>query len=134
MLSPYDSTLFAALAFSTAACVSSQSATEREERPRIKAVELYSWENESGEWTFALLDGTNRIKSSEEVRSAPDRYVGVEALEEALAGLAEGESVFWSHHAPGFTFPDNELRSRIVEAGRAKGVEIWDGGPDAACD
>ena len=97
---------------------------EREERPRFKAVELYSWRDAEGAWTFALVDGTNRLKSQEEIRNAPTRYEGVAALEAAFAGLAVGEHVFWLHHVPGFEFPLPELRAEIAAAARVAEIDL----------
>ena len=45
----------------------------------MKGYELYSWQ-EGGQWRFALLVGTNREKSVEEIKSADTVLVSVEAL------------------------------------------------------
>lgn len=61
----------------------------------MKGYELYSWAAR-GEWHFALLRGTNRIKTRAEVRAPGSRLRGVEALKRKLDMLAEGEEVFWT--------------------------------------
>jgi len=84
---------------------SSIGATSIEELPRsFKGYELYSWEEES-EWHFALITGTNRIKTLEEITSAEDfisetgwvkiQVIGADAIKDILSRLPEGESVFW---------------------------------------
>jgi hypothetical protein len=70
----------------------------------MKGYELYSWE-EGGQWRFALITGTNRIKTMEEITSTEDyisengwvniRVVGVDAVKDVLIKLPTGESVFW---------------------------------------
>ncbi len=72
-------------------------------RHSMKGWELYSWRQRlpadgaaaQGTVCFALLEGTNRLKTVDEV-TAPERTLrGVAALEAELATLAEGEAVFW---------------------------------------
>jgi hypothetical protein len=60
----------------------------------MKGYELYSWEAR-GEWYFALLIGTNRLKTRHEVSAPQARVRGVEALKRKLDLLAEGEEVLW---------------------------------------
>jgi len=56
----------------------------------MKGYELYSW-RVRGVWNFALLVGTNRLKSRQEVRASKACVRGVEALKRKLDLLAEGE-------------------------------------------
>ena len=80
----------------------------------MKGYELYSWEIEE-EWTYALVVGTNRIKTFEEVSAPNTRIVGIEGLKEELARLTSGQQVFWSAgRVPGTTLPPD----RTVEAVR----------------
>ena len=61
----------------------------------MKGYELYSWQ--VGEaWLFALLTGTNRIKGFDEITTPGVRLQGLEALEDKLDQLPDGEQVFWS--------------------------------------
>ena len=70
----------------------------------MKGYELYSWQEE-GQWHFALLTGTNRNKTLEEVVFNDDivavdgwvhiRVVGVDALNAVLRRLPQDEYVFW---------------------------------------
>lgn len=60
----------------------------------MKGYELYSWRTD-GKWCFALLLGTNRLKTFEEI-TAPDVAVAsVGALRSRLAQLANGEEIIW---------------------------------------
>src|SRR5919206_1911803 len=61
----------------------------------MKGYELYSW-RARGEWYFALLIGTNRLKTRREVRAPGARLRGVEALKRRLDLLGEGEEVSWA--------------------------------------
>lgn len=61
----------------------------------MKGYELYSWELR-GEWHFALLVGTNRLKTRSEINSPKIRVRGIKALKKKLSRLAAGEEVFWS--------------------------------------
>ena len=55
-------------------------------------MELYSWRDETGEWAYSILTGTNRIKSMDEILAKPLEFEEVKA---ALSKMAVGESVFW---------------------------------------
>ena len=72
---------------------------ERAAKPAFKGMELYSWKPEGKDWSFSLLVGTNRLKSEEEIKKPEQTIVGVEGLKKRLAGLAEGEQVFWRNLA-----------------------------------
>jgi hypothetical protein len=88
----------------------------------MKGMELYSW-SEHGKWIFVLLDGTNRLKSEDEVKKSPKRIETVSALRERFMELAEGERVVWnSHFVSGFSFPDEKTFSEVIAA--AKGARI----------
>jgi hypothetical protein len=60
----------------------------------MKGWEIYSWQVD-GVWYYALLVGTNRNKTLEEVQDPAVRLASLEVLKERLAGLAEGEWVTW---------------------------------------
>jgi len=72
---------------------------ERAAKPAFKGMELYSWKPEGKDWRFSLLEGTNRQKSTEEIKMPEQTIVGVEELKKRLGGLAEGEQVFWTNLA-----------------------------------
>jgi len=58
----------------------------------FKGMELYSWQDAKGNWQFAVLAGTNRLKSAEEVRVHP---LSLTQVEEQISGMAAGEQVLW---------------------------------------
>ena len=62
----------------------------------FKGMELYSWQDESSEWVFSILYGTNRLKTIPEVKSGP---MDTAAVNECLCLLPDGESVFWLNAA-----------------------------------
>jgi hypothetical protein len=97
---------------------------KREEKPRFKGVELYSWKDKGGAWQFTLLDGTNRLKTEEEVKSAKTRVQGAKDLRKALARLAVGEQVFWTHPIKGFEFPPQATREEIEKAAKEAKIDL----------
>src|SRR5436853_1330149 len=60
----------------------------------MKGYELYSWKVK-GRWHYALLTGTNRAKSYDEITSPASERVGMAALMAEMEKLARGEEVFW---------------------------------------
>ena len=91
---------------------------QRDEKPRFKGVELYSWKGKGGDWLFVLLDGTNRVKTKAEINRAKNQIKGAKALGKALARLAVGEDVFWTHRIEGFEFPPEATRKKIKKAAK----------------
>lgn len=62
----------------------------------FKGYELYSWRTDQGEWRYALVAGTNRLKAWSELEAE----AGSEAeLRRRLTELASGESVSWCNRA-----------------------------------
>ena len=87
----------------------------------MKGFELYSWQAE-GKWVFALVVGTNRLKTVEEISSPEMRLEGLDALMRELAQLAPGEWVFWSEdRVPNTTLPPvdviREMRAYCEQRG-----------------
>jgi len=60
----------------------------------MKGYELYSWPA-GQDWDFALMIGTNRLKTLEEIQSPEQTLHGVEAIKTALRELPANEQVFW---------------------------------------
>ena len=78
--------------FSLVSCDSSGGELTRPKEKAFKGMELYSWQGDDGQWSYAILFGTNRIKSSDEVLSHP---LDIDGVKEGLCKLAPGEQVFW---------------------------------------
>jgi hypothetical protein len=97
---------------------------KREDKPRFKGVELYSWKDEGGNWVFVLLNGTNELKTEAKVKSAKTKVKGAEGLKKALARLAVGEHVVWSHPIRGFEYPAKATREEIEKAAKEAKIEL----------
>jgi hypothetical protein len=97
---------------------------KREEKPRFKGVELYSWQDHKGGWVFVLVNGTNRLKTEKEVKGAKDLIRGTKALEIALTRLAVGERVSWAHRFKGFEFPPEATRTEIENAAKKAEIDL----------
>ena len=79
----------------------------------LKGHEIYSWQVD-GDWHFALLAGTNRIKTLDEVTSPDVSVEGTEALRGKLNRLSNGERVFWSaRRVRGLAMPPDDIISEI---------------------
>jgi len=89
---------------------------KREEKPRFKGVELYSWKDREGNWVFVLLDGTNELKTKERIKGAKNQTKGIQDLKKALARLAVGEQVFWTDRIEGLEFPPEKTQMDIKKA------------------
>jgi hypothetical protein len=90
----------------------------------MKGWELYSWPGDHlNVWRFALLEGTNRVKTRDEIRTSPDQVKGLNALLRELDRLPAGEFVFWcAPRAPGqpatsadFPLPPSEYVDAAIE-------------------
>jgi hypothetical protein len=60
----------------------------------MKGWELYSWPN-GNDWNYGLIQGTNRLKSYDEIINGSFSVTGIELLKELLTKLPDGESVIW---------------------------------------
>ncbi len=70
---------------------------------QMKGYELYSWQTGST-WNFALITGTNALKTVDQITAAPDTSTdtwvkvsaqGVDGVESQLRRLPTGELVSW---------------------------------------
>ncbi|MGZ6316433.1 MAG: hypothetical protein ACXWNQ_04165 [Anaerolineales bacterium] len=102
------------LAAMIAGCgTATQPATTQAAGSSMKGYELYSWQ-EGGQWKFAMLVGTNREKSVEEIKSADTVLVSVEALRSALGKIAAGQYVTWSARET-LPFPPDEIVKQVEQ-------------------
>ena len=60
----------------------------------MKGYELYSWQA-NGEWHYALVSGTNRLKAFDEFASPTVALKSLGELRARLAQLARGEEIVW---------------------------------------
>ena len=102
----------------------------RAEETAFKGMELYSWQDENGEWQYAVLEGTNRNKTLEEVQATPLDLQGVKI---AIAQLAVGESLFWMNNVydasasqtVNLPFPPEAVVNELKEFAREKQVDLY---------
>ena len=95
-------------------------------RPEFKGVELYSWLDPATQgWRFALLPGTNRIKTAGEIRGSSDVAVSVDGLKRRISDLAPSESVFWAAPATGqFSLPPPAVVGDVIAYAASVGVNV----------
>jgi len=99
----------------------------REEKPRFKGVELYSWKDDTGKFTFVFVDGTNRIRSADEIKAAPNQHKSVMSLQSAIEKLAPKETVSWYHTMmpkKSFQYPAKESIDVIKKTAASAGVKL----------
>ena len=106
----------------------------------MKGYELYSWQEE-GQWHFALITGTNRIKTIEEMTSKEDfvsetgwvkiEVTGADAIKDVLSRLPECESVFWCDElhtgqstGTDLQLPPEQFRDAIEEYAKQCGLDF----------
>jgi hypothetical protein len=99
----------------------------------MKGWEIYSWQEPSGDWLYALVIGTNRLKGEVEIRSAA---VTEQVLRRQLEELPARESVFLhcakNPPAPQLSpfrdlvleRPPKEVLDSLAELGSQRGLEI----------
>lgn len=105
-------------------------AVSRAEQPAFKGMELYSWQNKNGEWQYAVLEGTNRNKTLDEIQSTPLDLSGVK---NAIAQMAVGESLFWmnnvydtsSGQVLNLPFPPDAVVNELKEFAREQQVDLY---------
>jgi len=99
----------------------------RSTRPAFKGVELYSWKDcASCEWQFALLPGTNRLKTLTEIKEPTRAISGVTKLRQHLSRLAEGEQVFWlCRLLPELSFPEPDTIAEVVSFSAQRKSRSW---------
>lgn len=109
------------------------------DRGPMKGWELYSWFDlkcsarpqlqsapNADSVCFALVPGTNRTKTTEEIQKAG---IGIAALEQRIAKLAAGQDVVWLAPAAPFDLPDArrgtaDPRNRAVAALAKRGAKL----------
>ena len=102
----------------------------RAEQTAFKGLELYSWQNENNEWQYAVLAGTNRNKTLDEVQAAPLDLQGVQI---AIARMAVGESLFWmnnvydteSSQTLNLPLPPDVIVDELMGFAHAKQVDLY---------
>ena len=86
---------------------------ERAQKPEFKGMELYSYVDDSGTIRYALLIGTNRIKSADEIIRSSVSY---KRLIKKIKSLAPKENISWVNNRPeniSLKYPDKATIGRI---------------------
>jgi hypothetical protein len=79
----------------------------------MKGWDLYTWRDE-GQWNFALLPGTNRLKFAAEVRAA--RTTEWNKLEKALLTLPKGSEIGWNQQSvDGLRLEQPEIKNKTTK-------------------
>jgi diacylglycerol kinase len=99
----------------------------RAEQTAFKGMELYSWQNKSSEWQYAVLEGTNRNKTLDEIQSTP---LDLQGVKDAIARMAVGESLFWTTNvydagSVHFALPPDAVVNELKEFARDKQVNLY---------
>ena len=90
----------------------------------MKGYELYSWQ-EDGDWRFALVAGTNRQKTYEEITEPGVVSLTTGALEFKLDSLPAGELVFWSaDRVPKTLMPSHDIVEQVTGYCRQLGLQL----------
>ena len=106
--------------------------SKREEKPRFKGVELYSWKTNENQWVFTLLNGTNRIKSARVIKESKNQLKDTASLKQALRNLAKNEQIYWIHKPEGFGLPPEALKKEILTAAKQAEVKLFISGQKTA--
>ena len=94
---------------------------ERAAKPAFKGMELYSWSS-GKEWRYALLPGTNRLKTWQEIQSAG---VDEKQLRARMTKLAIGEYVSWLNFDPHLRYPPNEVRTSLEKLAEVLKLQMF---------
>jgi hypothetical protein len=104
----------------TSACASTSEPPATPFAESMKGYELYSWQ-EGGQWKFAIMVGTNREKSLEEIKSADTTFSGVDALTTALQNMPQGQYITWSSKET-LSFPPEEIIEQVQKICEEQGL------------
>ena len=102
----------------------------RSEKVAFKGIELYSWQDESGDWKYSIMVGTNRNKTLDEVQDVP---LELQDVKKAIEEMAVGESLFWiqdvfdtaSGQIVTLPLPPKEVRRELQEFARDEQVDLY---------
>ena len=103
-----------------AGCGAPSQATATPFPESMKGYELYSWQD-SGQWKFSLLVGTNREKSLDEIKSADTVLSGVDELTSALERIPAGQYITWSSKET-LSLPSGDILKQVEQTCKEKGL------------
>lgn len=79
----------------------------------MKGYELYSWQD-NGQWKFAILVGTNREKTVDEIKATDTVLLSMDALKSALSKISAGQYIMWSSRE-GLSFPPDDIIRQVEQ-------------------
>jgi len=88
----------------------------------MKGYELYSWQD-SSQWKFSLLVGTNREKTLDEIKSTDTVLLGVDALKSTLEKVPAGQYITWSLKET-LSFPPEDVIAQVEQICKEKGLML----------
>jgi hypothetical protein len=92
----------------------------------MKGYELYSWKNSAGGWNYALLLGTNRNKTPNELIDAQTSNRA--DIERSIAALPQGENILWfassTFSSIQIMLPDNASVERIKQLCAERKIQL----------
>ncbi len=81
-------------------------------------------QNSAGKWTFALLPGTNRLKTSIDIKEK--QIPNAKELKKRFRLLPKGEQVFWLHpDLEDFAFPDPKMTDAIMSSAKKARIKLY---------
>lgn len=89
----------------------------------MKGWEVYSWPC-ADTVCFALVPGTNRLKTADEIRKSP---LALADLEKRITTLSRGDEVFWNAPDASFDVPTRgkrDPRNAAVMAFQKRGLKV----------
>lgn len=90
----------------------------------MKGYELYSWQV-NGEWRYALVTGTNRLKTYDEIVAPATAIKSVTGLRTQLRRLAKGEEIVWGTWVDNrLAFPPQEVIDEIQKTCQELGLQL----------
>jgi hypothetical protein len=109
-----------------AGCQSNDATVPDSQATSMKGFELYSWQD-GAQWSFSLLEGTNREKTLAEIQSPDVVLKGVEALEPALENIAAGQYVTWRSPqwvGEPLAFPPDDVVGQVERVCKDQGLQL----------
>jgi hypothetical protein len=90
----------------------------------MKGYELYSWKV-GNDWKFVMVDGTNSLKSYDDIVAQPFVVTGVDGLLGQLKALAQGEQIFWNlKQIKGFAMPSDADVAKVTQYCKKRGIAL----------
>ena len=91
---------------------------------QFKGIELYSWRLEGGKWAFAIVPGTNRNKTEDEIKQGQRCIHSLDQAKQVLSSLGQGDEVLWVQHPVGFKIPPSDVVKNIQATAARSGAKV----------